>query len=206
MFRSRVRDVVYPQAEHQRLAGVVAAQWAESPLEPFTSFVAGVATHDRGYGELDADGIGELELERWLVIQRRGLAPRGDAIVDLVVAMHSFRLVSNVPMPVTDEVKREFETVRDERLAAAGVDAAVAAAADRVTDVCDRLAFSFCFEEAASGTIGEIAYTVEPGGNATLSPWPLRVGELAETATGYAGEGYPARLAPVERRFVLTPA
>jgi hypothetical protein len=120
--------------------------------------------------------------------------------------MHSSRLVSNVPMPVTDEVKREFEAVRDERLVAAGVDAAVAAAADRVTDVCDRLSFSFCFEEAASGTIGEIAYTVAPTGNATLSPWPLRVGELAETVTGYAGEGYPDRLVPVERGFVLTPA
>lgn len=206
MFRSRVREVVYPQAEHQRLAGVVVAQWAEPPLEPFASFVEGVATHDRGYGELDADGIGETTMERWLVIQRRGLVPHADAIVDLVVAMHSYRLVSNVPMPVTDDVKREFEAVRNERLAAAGVDAAAAAAADRVTDVCDRLAFSFCFEEASSGAVGEISYAIDPEGSATLSPWPLRVRELHETATGYEREGYPGRLVPVERRFVLTPA
>src|SRR5512143_1318373 len=107
MFRSRARDVVYPQAEHQRLAGVVAAQWAEPPLEPFDSFVHGVATHDRGYGELDADPIGGVAMERWLVIQRAGIEAQGDAIVDLVVAMHSFRLVSTVPMPVPDDVKRE---------------------------------------------------------------------------------------------------
>ena len=206
MFRSRARDVVYPQAEHQRLAGVVAARWAEPPLEPFDSFVHGVATHDRGYGELDADPIGGIAMERWLVIQRAGIEARADAIADLVVAMHSFRLVANVPMPIPDDVKREFEAIRDARIVSAGVDAARAAAADAVTDVCDRLSFAFCFEHAEAGTIGGISYAVEADGSATLSPWPLRVDALEETVTGYEAEGYPDRLVPVERRFLLRPA
>ncbi|MDX6485151.1 MAG: hypothetical protein QOF43_304 [Gaiellaceae bacterium] len=206
MFRSRRRGVVYPQAEHQRLAGAIAAEWAEPPALPFESLVRGVATHDRGYGDLDNDGIGELETERWLEIQRRGLAPQGeDAIVELIVAMHSFRLVSKASMPVEDAVVREFEAARDARLAAAGIDPALAAEADAITDLCDRIAFSFCFEEAAAGTVGAIAYAVDPDGTATLDPWPLRLSELRETAVGYEAQGYPGRLVPVERDLVVAP-
>ena len=55
----------------------------------------GVADHDRGYGELDDDPLGEVDEERWLEIQRRGFAPRGeDAVVDLVVALHVRRLMA----------------------------------------------------------------------------------------------------------------
>ncbi|MDX6454362.1 MAG: hypothetical protein QOD48_469, partial [Gaiellaceae bacterium] len=50
---------MYPQAEHQRLAGVIAAAWGNDqvgrPPLPFESWVRGVAVHDRAYGELDED-------------------------------------------------------------------------------------------------------------------------------------------------------
>jgi hypothetical protein len=207
VFRSRVREVVYPQAEHQRLAGAVAAEWASPPpAVPFAALVRGVATHDRGYGELDTDGIGELETERWLAIQRRGLSPEGDPIVDLVVAMHSLRLVSGTSMRVSGDVVREFERVRDERLASAGVDREVAAAVDRITELCDRLAFSFCFEEGDAGTVGELDFTLDADGNASISPWPLRTPELRTTVVGYEAGGYPERLVPVEREFRLAQA
>lgn len=194
MFRSTVRDVVYPQAEHQRLAGAIAAAWAEPPLEPFASFVRGVATHDRGYGELDTDAIGSIGPERWLEIQRPAVEPRDDPVADLVVAMHVQRLAEDF-VPLDAHVP--------ERLAAAGVDPDAAAAADAVTELCDRLAFDFCLEHASSGHIGEIDYTLDEDGSATLDPWPLAVGELAETVVGYRADGYPQRLEPVERVFRL---
>lgn len=201
MFRSRQRDVVYPQAEHQRLAGVIAAAWGNErvgrPPLPFDAWVRGVATHDRGYGELDEDPIGAIAPERWVEIQTGGVAPQDDPVVDLVVAMHVQRLADGFT---------PLETHLAERLAAARVEPEDARAADAATDLCDRLAFSFCFEEAASGTVGGIGYRVEPDGTATLDPWPLGVPELRATVVGYEADGYPQRLTPVERAFVLRPA
>ena len=196
MFRSRLRDVVYPQAEHQRLAGAIAAVWAEPPLEPFESFVLGVATHDRAYGELDEDAIGEVEPERWVEIQTAGVAPRGDPIADLVVAMHVQRLADGFA---------ELDAHVPERLADAGVDPDLAAKADRVTQLCDRLAFDFCFEEPSSGRVAEFEFTLDAEGSATLMPWPLAVPELTEPVVGYRADGYPQRLEPVERLFRLRP-
>ena len=55
---------MYPEAEHQRLAGVVAAAWGNDEVKrpplPFESWVRGVAVHDRAYGELDEDLIGAV--------------------------------------------------------------------------------------------------------------------------------------------------
>ena len=198
MFRSKQRPVVYSQAEHQRLAGAIAAAWQPErvPL-PFEPFVRGVAVHDRGYGELDQDPIGGVAPERWVEIQTRGTAPQDDPVVDLVVAMHVQRLADDFT---------PFDAHVPERLAAAGVDAADAKAADAVTQFCDKLAFSFCFEEPAAGTIGGISYTLDVAGAATLAPWPLQVGELVEPVVGYRADGYPERLEPVERLFRLRPA
>jgi Protein of unknown function (DUF3891) len=217
VFRSRQRPVVYPQAEHSRLAGAIAAAWGNDDVErpplPFDSFVRGVAVHDRGYGELDDDPLGEMPQERWLEIARRGFAAQdADPIADVVVAMHIQRLVSTTPFPVEPAVRAEFDAAVPERIRAAGVDAAAAAATDPVTDLCDRLAFSFCFEQAASGAIEipqrgrapvAVSYSLDEGGSATFSPWPLAVPELTRTVVGYEADGYPERLEPVERMFAL---
>jgi hypothetical protein len=85
------------------------------------------------------------------------------------------------------------------------VSRAGAAAADVITNLCDRLSFSFCFEEEDAGTVGPFAFTVSAGGAATLTPWPLGVPELRETVVGYREEGYPVLLEPVERVFRLIP-
>jgi hypothetical protein len=93
-----------------------------------------------------------------------------------------------------------------DRLADAGVDAGDAAAADEITNLCDTLSFSFCFEEPASGSVGSFSYTMSADGSATLAPWPLGVPELTETVVGYRADGYPQRLDPVERVFRLKPS
>jgi hypothetical protein len=197
VFRSTVRPVVYPQAEHARLAEAIAAAWRPDTIPlPFESFVRGVALHDRGYGELDNDSLGEVEQARWLEIMRRGFEPQDDdPVVDLVVALHIRRLVGNATP--------EFAAGLPARLEAAGVSEADAAAADAITNLCDRISFSFCFEEEGAGTIGSLAYTVAADGAATLAPWPLVVPELRKTVVGYWADGYPQRLEPVERSFRL---
>jgi hypothetical protein len=200
MFRSTTRPVVYAQAEHARLAAVIAAAWQPElvPL-PFDAFVRGVALHDRGYGELDNDSLGEVEQTRWLEIMRRGFPPQdGDPVVDLVVALHIHRLVGGAT--------NEFDAAIPVLLEAAGVSEADALAADAVTNVCDRISFAFCFEEEDLGAVGPLAYTVGTDGTATLSPWLLTAPELVTTVVGYAAAGYPLELDAVERRFELRPA
>ena len=193
---------MYPQAEHQRLAGVIATAWGNDQVErpplPFESWVRGVAVHDRAYGELDEDQIGAVAPERWIEIQTPAVEPQaGDPVVDLVVAMHVQRLADDFV---------ELDAHVPDRLADAGVDPADAAAGDVITNLCDTLSFTFCFEAPASGSIGSFSYTVGADGSATLAPWPLSVPELTETVVGYRADGYPERLDPVERVFRLLPA
>ena len=124
VFRSTARPVVYPQAEHARLAAAIAGAWQPEAIPlPFDSFVRGVALHDRGYGELDTDGIGEIDGARWLEIMRRGFEPQdADPVVDLIVALHIRRLVGGRTPEFDDRIPALIE--------AAGVAEADALAAD----------------------------------------------------------------------------
>jgi hypothetical protein len=213
VFRSRTRPVVYPQEEHARVAEVIARAWgnervARPPL-PFASVVRGVGLHDRGYGELDADGIGEVDDERWLAIQRRGFAPRDpdpDPVVELVVAMHIHRLVSYGESAARQAAAREFAAHLPARLEAAGVGDEDAAAADLVTNVCDRLSFELCFEGETEFSVRGFACTTTPDGIATIAPWPFAPARLVIPAVGYEVDDYPQVLRPVERTFVVQPA
>lgn len=202
MFRSKRRPVVYPQAEHARMAGAIAAAWRPEAIPlPFDSFVRGVTLHDRGYGELDDDELGALAPERWAEIQTRGFRARsGDDVTDLIVALHIRRLIGDdVEHPARAALAREI----DEAL---GDVPAEARAADRVTELCDRLAFAFCFEEAASGEVGGIDYAYDGGERIALDPWPLASTALRGVVGGFAADRYPQRLEPVVALYAVEPA
>ncbi len=195
--------MVFPQAEHARLAGAIALAWGNErfarPALPFDAFVRGVTLHDRGYGQLDADGIGEVAPERWLAIQRAGFAPRGEEpVVDLVVALHVQRLVGGRDDGMTAALPELHR--------AAGVGESDAAEADRITDLCDRVAFDFCVEEPASGRVAGIEYTVDGYGGITLDPWPLRPSSVGGIILGFRDEGYPDVLEPVVVPFDVRPS
>lgn len=193
---------MFPQADHARLAGAIALAWRERPPLPFDSFVRGVADHDRGYGEHDADDIGAVASERWTGIQRRGFTPRReDAVVDLVVALHVRRLLSSREDEHERGAHAEVDALIPSLLARAGVTVEQADAADAITSVCDRLAFAFCFEEPAHGEVRGIVYELDGEGGIVLEPWPLEVPVLVGLVTGYEADGYPDRLVPVVTPF-----
>ena len=194
MFRSKRRAVVYPQAEHGRLAGAIAAAWRpeDVPL-PFDSFVRGVTLHDRGYGELDADPIGGTTRERWTEIQTRGFrAGSGDDVADLVVALHIRRLIGD---DAAQPLAREID-------AALGAMPQEARDADRITALCDRISFARCFEERASGP----GFAFDGDETVVLDPWPLAVPALTCVLGGFAAAGYPETLEPVVGLVRLRPA
>ena len=211
--------MVFPQLEHARLSAAIALAWDEVVIPlPIRreSFVKGVALHDRGYGEHDADEIGAVPRDRWLAIQRRSFAPTGvDPVVDLVVAMHVRRLVSHG----TDDAARAALADMDEGIPALREAAAVskedAAAADRITDLCDRVSFDFCLEQPESGSTGVVApdggtiairYDMDGEGAIVLDPWPLEGRTVSGVLLGYAADAYPRVLDPVVTPFRIEPA
>jgi hypothetical protein len=218
VFRSARREIVFPQAEHARLAATIAVAWgndrlAPAPL-PHESFVAGVALHDRGYAPLDADGIGEVSSERWLEIQRESFRPRNDdPVVDLVVAMHVRRLLRYAGrLGAADELTDAVRELRER----AGVSEPDAEAADLITNMCDRIAFDFCFEEPADGALDlpahppdeqiRVTYRIAGEGGVTVDPWPLGVPRLAGVLFAFDAAGYPDELVPRVVPYALTPA
>lgn len=202
MFRSKRRAVVYPQAEHGRMAGAIAASWRRDAIPlPFESWVRGVTLHDRGYGELDDDELLTIPPERWAgEIQTRGFRERsGDAVADLVVALHIRRLIGDdLEHPARAALAREI----DDELGDVSDDARTA---DRATNVCDSIAFAFCFEAEASTTIGETTIAYDGDARITLDPWPLDVPRLNGVVGGFEADGYPKRLTPVVTLYAVEP-
>lgn len=199
MFRSSRRDVVFPQMEHAAFAAGIALHWRELPHVPFHSFVRGVALHDRGYGELDEDEIGGVDRTRWLEIQRRGFGTRDeDPVVDLIVSLHVARLVG--------EDDPSFREGLPPLLERAGVDEATAAAADRITNLCDRISFDVCLEQPEEGSLRGISYAYDGGNGVVVEPWPFDVDRFGVLLVGYRTDGYPQMLDRVVEPITFAPA
>jgi hypothetical protein len=174
----------------------------------------GVAEHDRGYGEMDDDAIGEVSESRWLAIQRAGFAPRGEPLVDLVAAMHIRRLVGYSRTELALAAAAEMDARLPELCAAAGLDRAAAILVDRVTHLCDMVAFDLCVEEPEVGTVAVtrfdgvdqmVAHRVDGAGAATIDPWPLAAPEIECRITAYHSDSYPSRPQPEPVDFRVTP-
>ena len=189
MFRSRRRDIVFPQSEHARLAAMLAAATGAEPR-----IVAGVLWHDRGYPLLDTDGIGEMPPERWADLMRAGFEPEtADPVVDHMARMHIHRLARNA----RPELAAELEPALPASLARSGMTAEEAAAADAVTELYDMVAFDFCLEEPVTGSAQGVAYELDGQGGIVLDPWPLAPAALDGFVTAFLAEGYPDLPAPV---------
>lgn len=206
MFRSTRRSIIVTQADHARFAATIALNWLARPPLPFDSFVRGVADHDRGYGEHDDAEIGVVDNEQWVEIQRDGFRPRGeDPVVDLVVALHIRRLLSPPEDSFETAALAELDDLLPALVSAAGVTREAADRADTVTNLCDRIAFAFPFEEPASGEVHGISYELDGQGAVRLDPWPLTAPWLRGLVPAFEADGYPERLVPVVVPFEVRP-
>jgi hypothetical protein len=204
--------VVIPQSEHAKLAGTLALLWGNSSFDlpeiDRLSFIAGVGLHDRGYGCLDAAAIGEIAEADWLATTRRGFhMPCSDPVADLIIKHHLKRLNSNGDSAESKELGEEMERVIQSQLEQYALSGEQFARIDRITNLCDMIAFDFCFEQAAKGQImicprndtkEEIVvhYLIEEG-KIMADPWPFSVETYSNYVTGYHLKDYPAELDPL---------
>ena len=218
MFKSKVRPIVVPQWEHEKLAGTLALLWGnaqfERPPVPPDSFLAGVALHDRAYGHLDNLPIGEMAPETWLEVARRGFAATwADPVAELIARLHIQRLVTYGHASVRQALGAGMEAQIAAQIAQTGLPAELFARIDRITRLCDNIAFLFCFEAPAEGTVevfprweGDETVAVQyriAEGVIMVDPWPFCVSSHTGYLVGYGREGYPERLEPVMLRYEL---
>ncbi len=189
--------------------------FARPPI-PFESFVTGIGLHDRAYGPLDNLPIGGISEDAWLALTRSGFEMAwADPIADLVSKMHLRRLASYGSAPARQAMAAEMAQAIQAQIEHHGFDTALFERIDRITNLCDRIAFDFCFEVPAEGEVrifprNERAEEVVVGydiKDATIrvAPWPFAVKSHVGYLVGYLREGYPAVLEPVMVQYQLIP-
>ena len=222
MFESRARDIIVPQAEHAKLAGVVARLWGNSefqkPNVDFESFTLGVDLHDRCYGEMDNYPIGRLSDEVWVPLERDyGVEPAlDDPAATMLIRLHIKRLAQIRSTPERIALAKEI----DEKVNAAAKKYSLNRddfeRADRIMDFCDSLAFDFSFEmptrraievyaDPNAATPVKLEYYIKANGVIELEPWPLSVPEYSGNIVGYEAQGYPDNPVPTIMPFTLRP-
>jgi hypothetical protein len=108
----------------------------------------------------------------------------------------------------------EFDEVVKARLPETGHSRAEFEWADKITRLCDNVAFHFSFEIeqeltakvcARAGDEEEtaVSYHVQSPGQIIIDPWPFTIPAISGMIIGYEEEGYPDVLKPVVVPFVV---
>lgn len=210
MFKSKRHPLIFPQSEHQRLAGIIAQLWGndsfEKPDLPFESFVTGVALHDHAYGLIDTLSIGDMSVEeRRRSFEQLVESQLEDKIAEAVMKHHVLRLL-NASNAYGDLKEKCVQHIR--RLVAdTKIPLETYQAADRITDVCDSIAFDFCFEKPAINSMlvdqklnqtgQRLSYEMTAERTVILDPWPLSVASYQGHILAYEADSYPEKLRPV---------
>ncbi len=218
MFKSKRRPIVTPQSEHLKLVGTLAMLWGndEFDLPPIEreSMILGMGTHDRGYGYLDNHPIGGMDESEWFPIARQTFyMPCSDLVADTIVKYHFRRLAGHDDSPGRKALAAEFSTAIDEHLKKHNLSKELFDRLDRITDLCDSLSFSLCFDVPASGEIAifphndedtetTVKYHVEDG-VISADPWPFSVNHYEGYLVAYKSDGYPETLDPVILTYEL---
>lgn len=218
MFKSKRRQIITPQAEHLRLVGTLAMLWGNEAFDipPIdrSSLIMGIGLHDRGYGFLDNNPIGGMQVEEWNVIARRGFYMHySDIVADTIAKYHVRRLANHDDSVERKQLTTEFTQAIDEQLARNGLSKRLFDRIDRITDLCDRISFDFCLELPASGSVSiyprnsaeteiQVHYRVKDD-LIQVSPWPFSVKYFEGYLIAYHAETYPEFLDPCIKSFRL---
>ncbi len=111
---------------------------------------------------------------------------------------------------------REMTQAIHEQLQQHGLAAATFERIDRITNLCDRIAFDVCFEAPAEGDVRifprndrdeeiVVRYRIEEG-TIQVAPWPFAVDRHQGYLVGYQLDGYPTVLEPAVLTYELARA
>ncbi len=214
MFISKERPIVVPQSEHQRIAGILAKHWGNEtfslPSINRDSFVLGVATHDRAFGQLDTAALGQIsEEDRVVQVDEWLNTAYEDPETELIVLLHVRRLMDT---PERQTLYKKLDARIQTIVKDHNFDLTLYVQADTITDFCDLIAFDFSFESGTSRTVSvyqdpktitDITYKLSQG-KVTLDKWPFSVPKIEGYILGYQQDGYPENLQPVVLDFEVT--
>lgn len=224
MFKSRLRNVITPQMTHAMFAGHLAYHWGnehfDKPSLEFSSFVKAIGNHHLGYGFFDTIDFTTLDDDQILKIFKDDCGiDMGDSIAELVIKFHNARLVQGrIDRGGGDVIKNYLQELREEMNASlknVEISREDFMWTDRLTNLCDKISFDFCFENPTSAKIGvyqkkddkdqlEIEYIIEDDGLVRVNPWPFNIDKITGYIQGYRSESYPVKLVPVVKTFVVT--
>lgn len=212
MFRSPDPNLILPQFEHSRLAGMLAWHWGNADFDrpelPLDSFARGVTLHDWHYGLLDNHPLGNYDQQEWLAIAQAGVdTDYGDPVTDVVAKYHLRRLMGKPELTTTAELMARLNRKIEQRTAESGHAPAAFAWADPITRFCDSVAFMFGFQKlgwhtgsvyAAQGNsqTTKIAYQIVDTATIRFDPWPFGPSEVNEQVLFFPADGYPEQLRP----------
>lgn len=219
MFRSKTRNLIFPQSEHLRLVGSVALHWGnqhfDRPELPFDSFAAGVTLHDWGHGFFDLNEIGAMDSnERVQSMDNLVHAQLPDTVAEIVMQFHVLRLMGD------ESIYDELRPIHLERINANITKVGIARSkfewADRITNLADMISFNFCFGDRKQNTIPvyakladteqtDVTYEIGENGQIALDPWPLNVDSVTGYLLGYDADAYPQTPKPTVVRYQLVP-
>lgn len=212
MFQSPIRNLILPQFEHSRLAGMLAWHWGNADFDPpalaFDSFARGVSLHDWHYGWLDNHPLGETSHAEWLTVAEAGVAiDYADPVTDVIAKYHLRRLIGTPKDVETENLLERLEAKINSRTNETPYPPAAFEWANQITRFCDSVAFNFGFEKrgwhkcpvcADNRTTEktEIAYEIAEKSQIRFKPWPFSSSDFSEQVMTFPAEGYPERLEP----------
>ncbi|GAB1421773.1 hypothetical protein MASR2M15_19620 [Anaerolineales bacterium] len=208
-----------PQSEHGRLAGILASLWGNSQFDRPSldrhSFITGVSFHDRGYGWFDNSPIGQVPLEEWFLNQERGIKEEsGDPIVEMLVILHLKRLLSYNPGEKANQLIAKIDQKIENSLAKSSHSLEEFLWADRITQICDKMAFDFSFEADGDyemacyrrqNQFDELPFKYQiKDGRIQTDPWVFAVDDYSGFIYGFESDPYPEQKQAVVMPFHLT--
>ena len=156
MFKPKNKNLIIPQREHARLAGNIAVYWGNKdfdlPKIPLRQIVKGITFHQNGYGLFDIHPVKEMDEDTLVDVFRNDFSvDMEDIESELINMFHQFRLISKrlsmKPSKKFERLQKEFETTIKKKLTLSKYGEKDFLWADRITNLCDRISFNFCFGE-----------------------------------------------------------
>ncbi|HLB51591.1 hypothetical protein A3F07_01675 [candidate division WWE3 bacterium RIFCSPHIGHO2_12_FULL_38_15] len=223
MFINSKHNLIITQREHAKLAGNIALNWGnndfDKPKIPFHDFVEGIAFHQNGSDCFDtyqaaAGNYDELPN----VLAKDFYAKLNSKVASLINMYHQYRLATRISKKIDSdtlvELADEFKKEIDKQLITSEFIEQDFLWADKIANMCDRLAFDFSngksieeifeiYSEVKSTDKTVIKFKFD-GTEISLDKWPFCSDKLRFNVIGFERDKYPQVLIPHLIQFELS--